>query len=369
MSNVLNALKTVVATAVESAVMTDMSVQSAGGQGGKLYPEGYAFGRLVAYVELGDIVQEFNGEAKAPAPHMFLGFAIWGAGYQNEDGSPGYITTYDLSLSNNGKAKAFKLFKKLNYKGGATTFAQMLGENFLVKIVHHTAKAPGSKPRSIIDIEGFLPPREQVSGTPYTIPPAGAQDVADSMYKLFLWDTPTPETWATLFIDGKRDDGTSKNWLQDKVMEATNFIGSPLDIMLGGVAMPSLVAGVAPTAPVTAPVVSPVAPVVVTEVAVPVVATAPVAPVVQPVAVVVNVPNTPVVTAPVVAPTAPVVVAPPVVAATPVAPVVAAPVVDDGIPPFTPDVPAATAVALPAGVTPEMLAAFLAAQAAATPAA
>lgn len=362
MSNVLSTLKTVVAAAVESAVMTDMSVQSAGGQGGKLYPEGYAFGRLVAYVELGDIVQEFNGEAKAPAPHMFLGFAIWGAGYQNEDGSPGYITTYDLSLSNNGKAKAFKLFKKLNWKGGATTFAQMLSDGFLVKIVHHTAKAPGSKPRSIIDIEGFLPPIDVVSQAPYTIP-----DAPDSMYKLFLWDTPTPETWATLFIDGKRDDGTSKNWLQDKVMEATNFIGSPLDIMLGGVAVPSLVAGVAPTAPVTAPVVSPVAPVVVPEVAVPVIATAPVAPVVQPVAVVVNVPNTPVVAPPVVAPTAPAVVAPPVVAATPVVPVVAAPVVDDGIPPFTPDVPATPAVALPAGVTPEMLAAFLAAQAAATP--
>lgn len=363
MSNVLNALKTVVATAVESAVMTDMSVQSAGGQGGKLYPEGYAFGRLVAYVELGDIVQEFNGEAKAPAPHMFLGFAIWGAGYQNEDGSPGYITTYDLSLSNNGKAKAFKLFKKLNWKGGATTFAQMLGDGFLVKIVHHTAKAPGSKPRSIIDVEGFLPPIDVVSQAPYTIP-----DAPDSMYKLFLWDTPTPETWATLFIDGKRDDGTSKNWLQAKVQEATNYVGSPLDIMLGGVAVPSLVAGVAPTAPVTAPVVSPAAPVVVPEVAAPAVAAAPVAPVVQPVAVVVNVPNTPVVAAPVVAPTAPVVVAPPVVAAPPVAPVVAAPVVDDA-PPFTPDVPAAPAAALPAGVTPEMLAAFLAAQAAAAPAA
>lgn len=363
MSNVLNTLKSVVATAVESAVMTDMSVQSAGGQGGKLYPEGYAFGRLVAYVELGDIVQEFNGEAKAPAPHMFLGFAIWGAGYQNEDGSPGYITTYDLSLSNNGKAKAFKLFKKLNWKGGATTFAQMLGDGFLVKIVHHTAKAPGSKPRSIIDIEGFLPPIDVVSQAPYTIP-----DAPDSMYKLFLWDTPTPETWATLFIDGKRDDGTSKNWLQEKVMEATNFIGSPLDIMLGGVAVPSLVAGVAPTAPVTAPAVSPAASVVVPQVAVPAATAAPVAPVVQPVAVVVNVPNTPVVAAPVVAPTAPVVAAPPVVVAAPAVPVVAAPVVDDGIPPFTPDAPTAPTGALPAGVTPEMLAAFLAAQAA-TPAA
>lgn len=366
MSNVLNALKTVVATAVESAVMTDMSVQSAGGQGGKLYPEGYAFGRLVAYVEIGDVVQEFNGEVKAPAPHMFLGFAIYGQGYQNEDGTPGYITTYDLSLSNNGKAKAFKLFKKLNWKGGATTFAQMLGDGFLVKIVHHTAKAAGSKPRSIIDIEGFLPPIDVVTQAAYTIPEA-----PDSMYKLFLWDTPTPETWATLFIDGKRDDGTSKNWLQDKVQEATNYVGSPLDIMLGGVAVPSLVAGVAPTAPVTAPVVAPTTPVVAPAVAAPVVAAAPVAPTVQPVAVVVNVPNTPVVAAPVAVPTAPVVVAPPVVAVAPVVPVVAAaPVVDADVPPFTPDAPAVPVVAaptLPAGVTPEMLAAFLVSQTAHVP--
>jgi hypothetical protein len=352
MSNVLNALKSVVATAVESAVMTDMSIASVGGQGGKLYPEGYAFGRLVAYVEIGDVVQEFQGEVKSPAPHMFLGFAIWGAGYQNEDGSPGYITTYDMSLSNNGKAKAFKLFKKLNWKGEAKNFAQLLSDGFLVKIVHHTSKAPGSKPKSIIDIEGFLPPIDVVSQAPYTI-----ADAPDSLYKLFLWDNPTPETWATLFIDGKREDGTSKNWLQDKVMAATNFVGSPLDIMLGGVSLPSMVATTAPTAPVTAPTVAPTVPVVAPAVAAPTAAVVPTAPVVQPTAVVVNVPNTPVVVAPVAVPVAPTVVAP-------VVPVVAAPpVVAADVPPFTSDAPAAPVVTLPAGVTPEMLAAFLASQA------
>lgn len=350
MSNVLNTLKSVVATAVESAVMTDMSVASVGGQGGKLYPEGYAYARLTEYVEIGDVVQEFNGEAKSPAPHMYLGFAIWGAGYQNEDGTPGRITTYDLSLSNNGKAKAFKLFKRMNWRSTATNFAQMLGDAFVLKIAHHTAKAPGSKPRSIIDLDGMLPPVDPITQAAYPIPEA-----PDTAYKLFLWDTPTPETWATLFIDGKRDDGTSKNWLQEKVMEATNFVGSPLDIMLGGVAVPSLVAAAAPTAPVSAPTVAPTAPVVAPMAAAQPAPEAPTAPLVQPTAVVVNVPNTPVVAPVVTAPTAPVVAAPPVVA----------PVVDDA-PPFVPDAPTAPVAAPVAAPTPEQIAAFLAAQAAGT---
>lgn len=362
MSNVLNALKSQVAEAVEAGLMLDLTIQSTGGSGGKLYPEGYAFARLTEYVELGDIVQEFNGEAKAPAPHMYLGFAIYGAGYQNDDGTPGRITTYDLAISNNGKAKTYKLFKKLNFKGNATCFAELLGDGMLLKVVHHTSKTPGAKPKSIIDIEGFLPPIDVVSQAPYNIPEA-----PDSAYKLFLWDKPTPETWATLFIDGKRDDGSSKNWLQDKIMEAANFMGSPLDIMLGGVAVPSLVAGTTPTAPVTAPVVAPTTPVVAPVVAAPVAAEAPVAPVVQPTAVVVNVPNTPVVTPAVAVPTAPVVVAPPVVAAPAVpvvAPTVVAVPVDDGVPPFTPDTPAVVAAPVVVQPTPEQIAAFLAAQAA-----
>lgn len=361
MSNVLNALKSQVAEAVAAGLMLDLTVQSTGGSGGKFYPEGYAFARLTEYVELGDIVQEFNGEAKAPAPHMYLGFNIWGAGYQNEDGTPGRITTYDLAISANGKAKTYKLFKKLNFKGDATCFAELLGNGMLLKIVHHTSKTSGAKPKSIIDIEGFLPPIDVVSQAPYNIPEA-----PDSAYKLFLWDKPTPETWKTLFIDGKRDDGTSKNWLQDKIMEATNFMGSPLDIMLGGVALPSLVAGAAPTAPVTAPVVAPTTPVVVPEAAA--VTTTPTAPLVQPTAVVVNVPNTPVVAPAVVAPTAPVVVAPPVVTVAPVVPVVAPTVVavpvDDGVPPFTPDAPVVVTAPAVAQPTPEQIAAFLAAQAA-----
>src|SRR5690554_4047306 len=91
----------------------DMSETQSGGFG-KLYPEGYAFARLVEYVELGTHTEEFQGKVKPPALTFRLGFAIWGCPpnqpngaketYHNEDGTPGLIRTYDMRISNNEKA-------------------------------------------------------------------------------------------------------------------------------------------------------------------------------------------------------------------------------------------------------------------------
>ena len=49
--SVLNTLQTLVAEAVESGLMKDMTEATKGGA--RLLPEGYAFGRLVEYIELG----------------------------------------------------------------------------------------------------------------------------------------------------------------------------------------------------------------------------------------------------------------------------------------------------------------------------
>jgi hypothetical protein len=61
--------------------------------------------------------------------------------------------------------------------------------------------------------------------------------------RLLLWDNPTTEQWASVFIDGERtiknEDGSetveSKNWLQRDIVEnAINFSNSPLSAMLNG---------------------------------------------------------------------------------------------------------------------------------------
>lgn len=228
----------------------DMNEAQKGGGGGRLLPAGYAFGRLIEYIELGQHAQEFQGKAKEPALEVQLGFALWGDGYQNEDGTPYIIRPYRFSISRNEKARAFLLFKSLNWKGTAKSFGQLLGETFLVKIVHEAKSKTDQTLVSRIDLKGFLPPLDPVTRAPYNI-----QDVPVSEYRLFLWSHPTKAGWDSLFVDGKYDDGQSKNFLQEHIMAAVDFQGSPLQQLLFSAGVPAL-----PTAAV-APPVAPVAPV------------------------------------------------------------------------------------------------------------
>ena len=227
----------------------DMNIATKGG-GGVLYPEGYAFARLVEYVEMGSHRTEYAGEVKAAQPMAKLGFALWGEGYQQEDGSPGMIRTYEFALSTNEKAKAFKLFKKLNYKGTSKTFAQLLNETYLLKVVHTKPKDATAKPRATIDLEGFLPPTDPVTKAPYSIPAA-----PDDLFKLFLWVKPTKAMWDSLFVEGKYDDGASKNFIQERCLAATDYPGSALEALLSGgvAALPSLAVPAVPQQPPSVP--------------------------------------------------------------------------------------------------------------------
>lgn len=278
--------------AIESGI--DMNEAVKGGSGGRLLPEGYAFGRLVEYIEFGNQPQEFAGVAKDPALEFSLGFALTGQGYQEADGTPYIVRTYNTALSRNEKSRAFKLFKSLNWKGTAKSYAQLLGETFLVKIVHQPKSKTDPAIVSRLDLNGFLPPLDPVTKAPYPI-----AEAPDDMYRMFLWSRPTKEAWDSLHIDGTYDDGKSKNRLQETLLAALDFQGSALQMLLS--------AGVA-ALPTAAPQVPAVAPAAVA---------APVAPAAVPAAAV-AVPAAPAVPAPVVAP------APLAVPAVPAMPVIAA---------------------------------------------
>ncbi|QHJ75324.1 hypothetical protein SnaR1_gp23 [Sphaerotilus phage vB_SnaP-R1] len=225
MSAKLAALQALAAQDVaESGI--DLNEAVKGGGGGRLLPEGYAFGRLVEYIEFGNQPQEFQGQAKDPALEFTLGFALWGQGYQNDDGTPYTVRTYNTALSRNEKARAFKLFKLLNWKGTAKSFAQLLGEPFLVKIKHVPKSKTDPKIVSRIDLDGFLPPLDPVTRQPYPIPEA-----ADELYRLFLWSRPTKEAWDSLYIEGEYE-GKSKNRIQEQILAALDFQGSPLQQLL-----------------------------------------------------------------------------------------------------------------------------------------
>ena len=246
MSAKLAALQALAEQAVaESGI--DLNEAVKGGGGGRLLPEGYAFGRLVEYIEFGNQPQEFQGQTKDPAMEFTLGFALTGDGYQNEDGSAYVVRTYNTALSRNEKSRAFKLFKALNWKGTAKGFAQLLGETFLVKIKQVPKSKTDPKIVSRIDLDGFLPPLDPVTRQPYPI-----AEAPDDMYRLFLWSHPTKEAWDSLYIEGEYE-GKSKNRIQEQILAALDFQGSPLQQLLmasGVTALPTA----APAVPVAAPV-------------------------------------------------------------------------------------------------------------------
>lgn len=274
MSAKLAALQALAAQDVaESGI--DLNEAVKGGGGGRLLPEGYAFGRLVEYIEFGNQPQEFQGQAKDPALEFTLGFALTGQGYQNDDGTPYIVRTYNTALSRNEKARAFKLFKALNWKGTAKSFAQLLGETFLVKIKQVPKSKTDPKIVSRIDLDGFLPPLDPVTRQPYPI-----AEAPDDMYRLFLWSRPTKEAWDSLYIEGEYE-GKSKNRIQEQILAALDFQGSPLQQLLmqsGVTALPTA----APAAPVAAPVAA--APAAVAPTPAPAAVAAPVAPAAVPAA-------------------------------------------------------------------------------------
>lgn len=274
MSAKLAALQALAAQDVaESGI--DLNEAVKGGGGGRLLPEGYAFGRLVEYIEFGNQPQEFQGQAKAPALEFTLGFALTGQGYQNEDGTPYIVRTYNTALSRNEKSRAFKMFKALNWKGTAKSFAQLLGETFLVKIKQVPKSKTDPKIVSRIDLDGFLPPLDPVTRQPYPV-----AEAPDDMYRLFLWSRPTKEAWDSLYIEGEYE-GKSKNRIQEQILAALDFQGSPLQQLLmqsGVTALPTA----APATPVAAPVAA--APVAVAPTPAPVAPAAPAAPAAVPAA-------------------------------------------------------------------------------------
>lgn len=261
MSARLAALQAMADTVADSYV--DMSEVSKGGGGGRLLPAGYAMARLVRYIEFGMQPQEYQGTAKDPALEFRLGFAVWGDTaphdprepkdrpetlFHNPDGSPGFISTYDMKLSNNEKAGSKKAFDKMNWQGKARHFAQFLGEAFLVKIEHQDIKDQPGKKRARLVLADTLPPFDAVNRQPYPVPQA-----PDDAYELFLWASPTKESWDSLHIEGTNDQGKSKNYLQEKCLAALDFPGSRLEQLLkGGGDLPSpeqLAAPAAPAAP------------------------------------------------------------------------------------------------------------------------
>jgi hypothetical protein len=217
-----------------------------------IIPEGVAMFRMIEYIELGKHEVMHQGKPKKnPYEKVRVGFELFGKKFPAEeievDGKTvlkPFVLRLELTKSLNEKSSYFKLYKLLNWEGKAKHMAQLAAKNSqgILEIVHNkkgegkdektyanaskketgwTFRAPF---RDEIDADGSPTGEKVLVNVPKPTIPT----------RIFLFMKPRLVDWAKLYIDGTKDDGTSKNWLQLKIKSALDFAGSPLEALLSG---------------------------------------------------------------------------------------------------------------------------------------
>lgn len=228
------------------------NTQSGGGRG--LLPKGTAFIRPVYYVEYGVQKQrEYEGKTKDPVPEFEIGFAIVGGSGLNAEGKPEryvleegkfpIIKSYPKPISLYDKSQCVGIHKALNRVGNKCShMVQKLIESplYQVTITHEVPDKGKNAGKTVhkIDFRNLQPAWDSVNACEYTMP-----EVDKSIIQAFLWDKPSIGQWDSLYIDGmneavKNEKGeitkpaTSKNFIQEKILSALNFEGSPIQKLL-----------------------------------------------------------------------------------------------------------------------------------------
>lgn len=227
-------------------------------------PEGIALARITGYIDLGKH-KNAKGKVKDQA---VLRLALFDPdpekpkGYTREveldDGQKvkmGSNLTVNLpARSANAKSTMNKLFQKIakaldiEAKDGIIAPSKFLGKDIAVRIYHNTVKGDNGKADRVYvnirddnqDMEIRAPYFLDREGDPDKSQPMVVPKDAHTEFQLFLWESPTPPQWASIFIDGEREvkgeDGTekkvSKNWIQERILSAENFEDSPVAAML-----------------------------------------------------------------------------------------------------------------------------------------
>lgn len=248
MTNAFNPLANLNSLVEAAVAVQDVDMTETGTGGGAfedvLLPKGEYFGHFVEYVEYGKRVPTNNGKptGKPAVLNTKVCFIVY-----TPDGGKKRIRSLPMPVFNDPRSNFKKLFDRLNYAGDIQHAAQKLGTAWVVPVEQYTSKA--GKVSNIIDYALLqpLPKFNPQTGEPITIPELNLDDV-----KVFLWNNPTKETWDSLYIEGINEKtGKSKNFIQEDIMQAADFEGSPLQQMLtGGIPAPE---SLAPAAAASAP--------------------------------------------------------------------------------------------------------------------
>lgn len=229
--NALDSLNALIATELETQTVDMTETAQGGDYEDVLLPKGEYYGYFTEYVEIGKRLPTKGGKptGKPAAPNVRVGVVVFGP-----NGEQKRIRPFPMTISNFERAGFKAFFDKLNYDGSIKHAAQRLGQPFVFPVDEHTSKA--GKKSNVVDLRSIrpIPKFDPNTGAPIQLPALDASEI-----KLFLWGNPTQATWDSLHIEGTKDDGKSKNWIQEDMYLAVDFPGSALDLMLNGSSIPA----------------------------------------------------------------------------------------------------------------------------------
>ena len=207
--------------------------------------EGITRLRLIEYIELGKQKKTFKGEEKW-VEQVSIGFELSGPKHPAPENGEPFVIRWRDTYSMSDRAKFPKLFAKLNHTGLKTHAAQMLGEAFAGRVYHYQKKDADGKViatyanlHSKEDGFSFKGPFREIENEDGTVERVEINvEPAKSKLRLFIFDRATKAMWDSLYIPGKYDDrqdkdgtiipGKSKNYWQETIMAAKNWVECPM---------------------------------------------------------------------------------------------------------------------------------------------
>lgn len=237
--NPLASLDALLNTAIETQSV-DMTETGTGGFEKVILPKGAYNCRMIEYVEYGKWVPTHQGKptGRPAALNFKVKFCFYGP-----NGEEVYINSLRMPVSNSEKANAKKLFDRMNYGGQLKHIAQGLNQCYRMEL--DVVEKDGKEYNTMMfETLSPLPKFDPETGAAVKLP-----DFDPTKLRVFLWNAPTKEAWDSLYIAGTDDKNKSKNFIQEDILKAVDYPGSPLQNLLeGGLPMPPIEAA-APAAP------------------------------------------------------------------------------------------------------------------------
>lgn len=214
---------------------------SGGGIDFKPPREGVALLRMCSYIETGVFEGEWKGKKKINNK-VLVEFELVHPDHKilRADGT---FASYHriwvrLNRSGNAKSKYMQLFNKMNYDGRVSTnkknipgMYKFLNEPFMGQVYHNEYK---EKTYANLDLDGlFSVTAARNPVLEMGMPTGRYEDIPvpemSVQPRLFLWesknmsDTNYMSMWDSIYIEGEKEDGSSKNWIQETILSPDNI--------------------------------------------------------------------------------------------------------------------------------------------------